>query len=211
MRIWYHGKLRYNIKINKKKDCAMNTAVSDEIVISKTKEWLEKAVIGLNLCPFAKAVYVKNQVRITVSHAKHLDAFLEDIDAEFEYLKECDPETTETSLLVHPTLFEDFFIFNDMLDLAEGIIEEHGLEGTWQIAPFHPLFQFEGTQVGDIENYTNRSPFPTLHFIREAGIEDAMKNFPDAATIFERNIKKLEALGHQGWQDLGLDDAELGQ
>ncbi len=180
------------------------TALTDENIISQTRQWLEKAVIGLNLCPFAKAVYVKNQIRITVSHAKHLDDFLEDIDAEFEYLKTVPREETETSLLIHPTLFADFLVFNDVLDIVDGIIEEHGLEGEWQIAPFHPQFQFEGTENDDIGNYTNRSPFPTLHFIREAGIEEAMKNFPDAATIFERNIAKLEEMGIEGWEALGL-------
>ncbi len=182
----------------------MTSPISDDVVIANTKAWLEKAVIGLNLCPFAKAVYIKNQIRITVSHAKHLDAFLEDIDREFDYLKNCEQAETETSLLVHASLFDDFFIFNDMLDIVDDMIVEHGVEGVWQIAPFHPRFQFEGTDENDIGNYTNRSPYPTLHFIREDGIADAMKNFPDAATIFERNIEKLQAMGHEGWDALGL-------
>ena len=171
-----------------------------------TRQWLERAVIGLNLCPFAKAVYVKNQVRICVSHARHLDGFLEDLDRELLYLHECDPNETETTLLVHPSLFGDFLLFNDMLDVAEATLDDHGLLGEIQIAPFHPQFQFADTEADDIGNYTNRSPYPTLHLIRESSIADAMRAFPDAATIFERNIALLEQMGHEGWAQLGLPE-----
>lgn len=179
-------------------------SVSDETVIDHTRQWLEKAVIGLNFCPFAKAPYVKNRVRISVSHAKHLDGFLEDLDRELQLLSAASENEIETSLLVHPSLFGDFFIFNDMLDIADEAVAENGLEGVIQIAPFHPDFQFEGTDANDISNYTNRSPYPTLHLIRESSISRAAESFPDAETIFGRNIKLLEEMGQQGWDDLNI-------
>ena len=152
--------------------------------LQATTEWLEKAVIGLNLCPFAKAPHNKGQIRIHVSFAKHLDAFLEDVDAEIRRLLDTPAETLETTLLVCATLFDDFLIFNDMLDAAEQAIEDNGATGIVQIAPFHPQFQFDGTDADDIGNYTNRSPYPTLHFIREDSIEKAAQAFPDPAVIF---------------------------
>lgn len=180
------------------------SAISDEIVRQHTQDWLEKAVIGLNLCPFAKAPYVKKQVRISISHAKHLDAFLEDLDREIQDLCQTSPQELETTLLVHPTLFDDFLLFNDVLDLAEQAILDNHAEGVVQIAPFHPDFQFENTEQDDIGNYTNRSPYPTLHLIREDSIAKAAEAFPDAAAIFERNIALLEEMGHEGWAKLGL-------
>jgi len=176
--------------------------MDDESVIAATREWLEKAVIGLNLCPFAKAVYVKNQVRIVVSHAKHLDGLLEDLDRELDFLAAASPDEVDTTLLIHPTLLPDFLDFNDFLQLVEAAVEEHELEGVIQVASFHPQFQFEGTEPDDMGNYTNRAPFPTLHLLREASIERAVAAFPEAETIFERNIETLEKLGPAGWQGL---------
>ena len=176
--------------------------MSDEDVIAAMREWLEKAVIGLNLCPFAKAVYVKNQVRFVVSRAPHLDGLLETLDSELDFLAAADPEAVDTTLLIHPTLLPDFLDFNDFLQLAEAAVGEHGLEGVIQIASFHPAFQFEGTEAGDMGNYTNRAPFPTLHLLREASIARAVAAFPEAETIYERNIKTLEALGPAGWDAL---------
>jgi len=176
--------------------------MGEDEVIAAMREWLEKAVIGLNLCPFAKAVYVKNQVRIVVSAARDLDGWLEDLDRELDFLAAADPETTDTTLLVHPTLLPDFLDFNDFLQLAEAAVEEHGLEGEIQIASFHPQFQFEGTQPDDLGNYTNRAPFPTLHLLREASIARAVEAFPEAETIYQRNIETLEALGRSGWDAL---------
>lgn len=176
--------------------------MNEDQVIAATREWLEKAVIGLNLCPFAKAVYVKNQVRIVVSAAKHLDGFLEDLDRELDFLAAADPDDVDTTLLIHPALFPDFLDFNDFLQLADAAVEEHGLEGIVQIASFHPQFQFEGTEPDDMGNYTNRAPFPTLHLLREASIERAVAAFPEAEKIYERNIATLEALGQTGWNAL---------
>jgi hypothetical protein len=176
--------------------------MSDEDVIAATRQWIEKAVIGLNLCPFAKAVYVKNQVRFVVSHAPHLDGLLEDLDRELDFLAAADPEAVDTALLIHPTLLTDFLDFNDFMQLADAAVDEHGLDGVIQIASFHPRFQFEGTAPDDISNFTNRAPFPTLHLLREASIERAVAAFPQAETIYERNIETLVALGHAGWDAL---------
>ncbi|MCL5061448.1 MAG: DUF1415 domain-containing protein [Candidatus Thermoplasmatota archaeon] len=176
--------------------------MSDEDVIAAMREWIEKAVIGLNLCPFAKAVTVKNQVRYVVSRAPHLDGLLEDLDRELDFLAAADSEAVDTTLLVHPALLPDFLDFNDFMQLAEAAVDEHGLEGVIQIASFHPAFQFEGTAPGDMGNYTNRAPFPTLHLLREAGIERAVAAFPEAETIYERNIETLQKLGIEGWQAL---------
>lgn len=176
--------------------------MQDDDVIAAMREWVEKAVIGLNLCPFAKAVYVKNQVRFVVSHAPHLDGLLEDLDRELDFLAAAAPEEIDTTLLVHPTLLADFLDFNDFLQLAEAAVAEHGLEGVIQVASFHPQFQFEGTAPDDIGNYTNRAPFPTLHLLREASIDRAVSAFPEAETIYQRNIEALQSLGSEGWASL---------
>ncbi len=178
--------------------------MNPEHVILETRDWIEKAVIGLNLCPFAKAVYIKNQVRIVVSSARHLDAFLEDLDRELDHLAEVDPDVTDTTLLIHPTLFPDFLDFNDVHQIADEAVAEHGLEGVIQIASFHPLYQFEGTEPDDITNYTNRAPYPTLHLIREASLDKAVEAFPEAETIYERNIETMNKLGIAGWLALGM-------
>ena len=178
--------------------------MSDEEVLKQTRHWLEKAVIGLNLCPFAKAVYAKNQVRLVVSHARHADDFLEELDSELDLLVATPAEQLETTLLIHPTLFEDFLDFNDFLEVAEGVVDEHGLEGIIQLASFHPQFQFDGTEPDDISNYTNRAPFAILHLLRETSVEKAVEAFPEAEAIFEQNIATLEKLGASGWKELGL-------
>ena len=178
--------------------------MTDEAVLTQTRHWLEKAVIGLNLCPFAKAVYVKNQVRLVVSHARHADDFLEELDRELDLLVATPAEEIDTTLLIHATLFDDFLDFNDFLEVAEGVVDEHGLEGVVQLASFHPKFQFDGTEPDDIGNYTNRAPFAMLHLLREDSVERAVEAFPEADAIFERNIQTLEKLGIAGWRDLGL-------
>ena len=178
--------------------------MTDDEVLTQTRHWLEKAVIGLNLCPFAKAVYVKNQVRLVVSHARHADDLLEELDRELDLLVATPAEEVDTTLLIVPTLFDDFLDFNDFLEVAEGVVDEHELEGVVQLASFHPRFQFEGTEPDDISNYTNRAPFAMLHLLREDSVERAVASFPEAEAIFDANIKTLEALGHEGWQALGL-------
>jgi hypothetical protein len=171
-------------------------------VLAATRDWLEKAVIGLNLCPFAKAVHTKGQVRWVVSDATTPDDLLVELEAELQHLAATEPETTDTTLLIHPGVLHDFLDFNDFLGAADALLERLGLDGTLQIASFHPRFQFAGTLPGDISNCTNRTPFPTLHLLREASIDRAVEAFPDAEAIYERNIEMLQKLGAAGWAAL---------
>lgn len=173
--------------------------------IAATRAWLEKAVIGLNLCPFAKAVHVKDQIRYVVSLAETPEGLLEELIRELEVLAQADPEKIDTTLLIHPHALTDFLDFNDFLDVADAALEDLDLDGIIQVASFHPRYQFAGTGPDDIDNFTNRSPYPTLHLLREASIERAVETFPDTATIFEKNIETLRRLGREGWCDLGLD------
>ncbi len=163
---------------------------------------MEKAVIGLNLCPFAKAVHVKDQVRWVLSAATTPEALLEELVRELRTLAEAGPEVTDTTLLIHPQVLQDFLDFNDFLGVADSALEELGLDGTLQVASFHPQFQFEGTEPDDMGNFTNRAPYPTLHLLREDSIERAVESFPDAAEIYERNIQTLQRLGPAGWRRL---------
>lgn len=177
-------------------------ALTDEQVLADMRAWIERAVIGLNLCPFAKSVYVKNQVRIVVSHARHLDAFLDDLDRELDLLKTTPAEEVDTTLLVHPTLFPDFFVFNDFLNVVDEVVEEHELDGVIQVAPFHPAFVFEDTADDAPDNLTNRAPYATLHLLREDSVERAVNSGDSAETIVERNVETVRKLGVQGWADL---------
>ena len=179
-------------------------SVNDEEILSKTRHWLEKAVIGLNLCPFAKAVYVKNQMRLVVSHARHADDLLEELDRELDLLVATPVEELETTLLIHASLFDDFLDFNDFLEIAEGVVDEHGLDGIVQLASFHPQFQFEGTEPDDISNFTNRAPFAILHLLREESVGRAVETYPEVDTIYQNNIQTMQALGREGWKNLGL-------
>ncbi|WP_137918774.1 DUF1415 domain-containing protein [Hydrogenophaga sp. 2FB] len=177
--------------------------MNEDQVLAATRHWIEKAVIGLNLCPFARAVYAKNQVRIVVSTARHLDAFLDDLDRELDLLVNTPAEEIDTTLLVHPTLFPDFEVFNDFLNVVDDVVAEHELDGVIQVAPFHPLFQFDGTDADDVTNATNRAPFPTLHLLREDSVERAIaSDAGDAEAIVERNLKTLRDLGPEGWRAL---------
>ena len=178
--------------------------MTDDEILTRTREWVEKAVIGLNLCPFARAVWVKDQVRVVVSRARHVDAFLDDLDHELDLLAGTPAEQIDTTLLVHPTLFPDFEVFNDFLGVVDDVVAEHELEGVIQVAPFHPQFRFEGTEADDITNATNRSPFPILHLLREDSVERAVAtDAGDAEAIVERNLQTLRDLGHEGWARLG--------
>ena len=181
----------------------MNEIANDR-VIADTTRWLERAVIGLNLCPFAKAVHVKGQIRYVVSAATTPEALAEDLQRELEFLAEASAERVDTTLLIHPQVFTDFNDFNDFLEVADGIVEELELDGILQVASFHPQFQFEGTAPDDITNYTNRAPYPMLHLLREDSVERAVAAFPDELTISETNIVTLEKLGSDGWKALGI-------
>ena len=174
-------------------------------VIADTTRWLERAVIGLNLCPFAKAVHVKNQVRMAVSAATNIDALCEDLLDELQLLAHADPDEVDTTLLIHPAVLGDFLDYNDFLEIADRAVEELKLGGQLQVASFHPQYQFSGTEADDITNYTNRAPYPTLHLIRESSIDRAVAAYPDAEAIFGRNIDTLQRLGHAGWRSLFTD------
>ena len=170
--------------------------------IEDTRHWLEAAVIGLNLCPFAKAVHGKGQIRWRLSDAREPKALLADLVQELKFLAAADPQAVETTLLVHPHVLEDFLDFNDFLDVADAALVDLGLDGTLQIASFHPQYQFADSEPDDITNHSNRSPYPTLHLLRESSIARAAASVPDAADIYERNMKTLQELGHAGWQAL---------
>ncbi|HMN94620.1 MAG TPA: DUF1415 domain-containing protein [Hydrogenophaga sp.] len=177
--------------------------MTDEQVLADTRRWIEQAVIGLNLCPFARSVYVKNQVRIVVSRARHLDAFLDELDLELDLLENTPAEQIDTTLLVHPTLFPVFEVFNDFMNVVDDVVAEHELEGVIQVAHFHPDFVFEGETESDMSHFTNRAPYPTLHLLREDSVERAVASEGgDAEAIVERNIRTLRELGPQGWADL---------
>lgn len=175
---------------------------SHQEAIDATREWLEKAVIGLNLCPFAKGVYIKDQVRFVVSDATNAEQLAVELGRELETLAEASPDKIDTTLLIHPYVMQRFLDFNDFLEIADAIVEELQLDGELQVASFHPKFQFEGTGVNDIENYTNRSPYPTLHLIRESSIARAVESFPQAEMIYEKNIETVTRLGIEGWKAL---------
>ncbi len=174
-------------------------------VVQDTQRWLERAVIGLNLCPFAKSVHVKGQVHYVVSLANDAASLREELAQELAALHAADPQVRDTTLLMAPCCLQDFLDFNDFLDEADAVLSELGLEGALQIASFHPLFQFAGTRVDEISNYTNRAPYPTLHLLREASIDRAVEAFPEAETIYEKNMQTLEQLGAEGWAALQLE------
>ena len=179
-------------------------SIEDEEIIAATRAWLERAVIGLNLCPFAKAVHVKHQIRYAVSAAQTPEDLLADLVRELRTLQAADPSAIDTTLLVHPRVLDDFLDYNDFLESADAAVAGEGLEGEIQVASFHPDYQFAGTRPEDMENCSNRSPYPTLHLLREASIARAVAVFPDASEIFERNIETLRRLGHDGWRRLGM-------
>lgn len=180
-----------------------NTPVpTAEEVITATRAWVDKAVIGLNLCPFAKAVQVKGQIRYVASQASTWEELAEDLARELLLLEATPAEETDTTLLIHPGVLTDFLEFNDFLGIADQILARLGLEGELQIASFHPDYQFADAAPDAIDNYTNRSPYPTLHLIRESSLDKAVAAFPDAADIFEKNIETIRRLGLTGWQAL---------
>jgi hypothetical protein len=175
-----------------------------DAALRATRAWVEQAVIGLNLCPFAKAVQVKGLVRYVCSAARDSAALRAALRDELLHLRDTPIETVETTLLVHPWVLQDFLDYNDFLDEADALLRELGLEGTLQVASFHPDYRFAGTAADDIGNATNRSPYPTLHLLREASIDRAVAAFPEAETIYETNLRTLRALGAEGWRRLQL-------
>ena len=180
-------------------DTTTELSYPEDIVIADTVRWLEKAVIGLNLCPFAKSVHVKGQIHYVVSQATDAEGVAIDLHRELEALAEISPEKRDTTLLILPHALQDFLDFNDFTELADDLVEELDLGGILQVASFHPMFQFEGTDVDDVTNCTNRAPYPTLHLIREDSIDKAVEAFPEAEMIYERNMQVLQEMGIEGW------------
>jgi hypothetical protein len=174
--------------------------------IAATRRWLERAVIGLNLCPFAKAVYAKRQVRFVLSDAELEDDLLEELGEELLRLRDTPAEAVDTTLLVHPHVLGDFLEYNDFLDRVDALIEALELDGVLQVASFHPDYQFAETAFDDPGNGTNRSPYPTLHLLREASLDRAIEAYPDPDAIVQRNLATMEQLGVEGFRAL-LDDS----
>lgn len=180
------------------------TRAADE-TIAMTRRWLEKSVIGLNLCPFAAAPYRDNRVHFCLSEQRSASGLLEELRSELVSLQAADPLQRETTLLIHPWVLTDFVEYNDFLEVCESTVDSLGLEGELQVASFHPRYQFADTQPGDIENFTNRSPYPMLHLLREASVERAVAAAGDTEEIYRRNIRTLRKLGHPGWRGLWRD------
>ena len=174
------------------------------LVREDVQHWLEQAVIGLNLCPFAKAVMVHDRLRVRVSDASQPALLLQALQEELRLLVATPLDQVETTLLVAPFICPDFLDFNDLVGDALDLLDQLGLEGELQIADFHPRYQFAGTAEDDPGNLTNRAPYPILHLLREESIDRAVASTPDAATIYERNIALLEGMGQTGWDQLGI-------
>jgi hypothetical protein len=181
---------------------ADNRPMNPDTVIAETRAWLEEAVIGLNLCPFAKAVHAKGQIRYIVSDATDVQALQQALVEQLRDLALADPAEVDTTLLIHPQVLQDFDDFNQFLGIAEETVEALGLEGILQVANFHPQFQFADTEPDDITNATNRAPYPILHLLREESIDRAVEAFPEAEAIYEANIETMRRLGAEGWAAL---------
>ncbi len=180
------------------------TTQMQEVVRRDMEIWLERVVIGLNLCPFAKSVHVKGQIHWVVSAARDASGLRNTLRDELLALAASDPVQRDTTLLMAPFCLEDFLEFNDFLDEADALLDELDLHGVLQIASFHPQYQFAGTAPDDITNHSNRAPYPTLHLLREASIDRAVQAYPEAEVIFERNMQVLQQLGAEGWDALGI-------
>jgi uncharacterized protein len=170
-----------------------------EAIVARTRAWVSEAVIGLDLCPFAKAAQVRDQIRYVVSDARDADALLQSLSDELHRLAESDASRIETTLLIHPRVMSDFLDYNDFLEAADAAVEALGYSGVLQVASFHPQYQFDGTDADDVTNATNRSPYPTLHLLRESSVERAVEAFGDTDEIYRKNIRTLQALGQAGW------------
>ncbi|HEY8857661.1 MAG TPA: DUF1415 domain-containing protein [Rugosibacter sp.] len=189
--------------------CSSSVKPTHGEVIAATKRWLERVVIGLNLCPFAKTVHAKRQIRYTVSSAQASDAVLDDLERELRILIAAKPESVDTTLLILPYVLAKFADFADFLDLVEIALKVQGLTGVIQVASFHPQYRFADAEAEDVSNYTNRSPYPVLHLLREESLARAIQDFPNTAAIYEQNIATLRTLGSAGWLALGVDATDV--
>jgi uncharacterized protein len=192
-------------RMNLSASCLRGMCIDIDEIIAMTRRWLEKSVIGLDLCPFAAGPYRDNRVRFCVSEQRTASGLLGDLRVELRTLHAADPLHHETTLLIHPCALADFVEYNDFLEVCDATVDDLGLEGELQVASFHPQYQFADTQPDDIENFTNRSPYPMLHLLREASVERAVAAAGDTEEIYRRNIRTLRELGHLGWQRLWRD------
>ncbi len=178
---WYHSR--------------MKNPSDTETIIARTRCWIERVVVELNVCPFARKPYEGGQIRYLVSAADSPEDLLADVQTELELLRSTDAAEVETTVLIHPYVLNDFFDYNDFLGIVDALIDDGGYEGEFQVASLHPHYQFAGTQPDDAENYTNRSPYPILHLLREAELARAIAGYARPDKIPERNIRTLEKLG----------------
>ena len=174
--------------------------MESESITYFVRRWVEELVVGLNLCPFAGRELVRNRVRFVVTDATTEEQLLAALETELALLN--DDAAVETTLLIHPSVLQDFFDYNQFLDTAERLLVQTDLEGVYQIASFHPDYQFAGTAAGDAENFTNRSPYPLLHILREASLERSIAAYPDVEQIPDRNIEQMKSQGHEKLQSL---------
>ena len=197
------------MSVNTTDQARLANPADNDGIIADVRHWLARAVIGLNLCPLAKSVYVKDQVRYVISDATRDEDVLDDLERELRLLETSDPEKIDTILLIVPHALGDFLAYNDFLYFADRLLRSLKLEGTLQIASFHPRYQFEGTEPDDIENYTNRAPYPILHLLREDSIARAAEAVPEAEDIYERNMETMRRLGHAGWLEWMAGKSDL--
>jgi uncharacterized protein len=160
----------------------------------QVRRWLEEVVIGLNLCPFAAKPNKLGRIRIAVTEATTEEDLLLALQDEMSLLDSVEEDETETTLLVLPHMLDNFEDYNQFLDLVDVWLGEFGWEGNYQVASFHPDYQFADTEADDDSNLTNRSPWPILHLIRESSIARAVASYPDVEGIPGRNIERVEAL-----------------
>ena len=172
----------------------------DEEIVLSVRQWVNTFVMEMNLCPFAKYEMLNNRVRFATTNAITEEQLLMSLQDELELLNR--EPSVETTLLIHPNVVQDFYDYNQFLSYADNLLLEMGLEGTYQVASFHPDYQFGGTNPEDAENYTNRSPYPLLHLIREASLERAIVEYPDVDQIPIRNVALMNSLGHNKLQAL---------
>jgi len=175
-------------------------APMDAAVLLATQHWLERAVIGLSLCPFANAVHAQGRIRSVVSRAETAEALLADLRRELQALAAAEPEAVDTTLLIAPHVLGEFLDYNAFLARANAALEGLRLDGSLQIASFHPDYVFSDLDAHDAANCSNRSPYPILHLLREASVSRAVASFPDASRIFDKNVLTLRALGHEGYE-----------
>lgn len=189
----------------------MTKMPNPETIIARTRCWIEKAVVALNLCPFAKNPVEGGQVRYVVSKAIDEATLLAEMQQELEHLRATDPAAVETTVLIHPYVLSDFYDYNDFLGIVDAFLEQEGYSGEFQVASLHPDYQFAGTELEDAENYTNRSPYPILHLLREELLEKAILSYARPDKIPERNIRTMEKLGSEKMREMLAECMRIGE